>query len=316
MILRVRNHGRLRRWERLRAAWEPLLLEVLAGGEGAEALMAQVAPRERILFVEFLFGFAKRVRGRELNTLGELARPFLPLVAARTRHRKGGSRARSVQILGTLGLPEYEGHVAAALDDPSPVVAMVATQSLTRTGRVDLLGPVLARLDRFRTWRRPYLSGMLARMGSGAVPFLRSTLADPGQDSSVRSVAADALLELPDPSVAETAAQVAEEVRDPGLLLACLKLLAKVGTGVHRSAVLALVESSHFAVRSYALKALGALGGPEDLPVLEAGLNDPSPWVALEAARALRAMGSTGRLEALAILEGPRAALAREVLAG
>ena len=316
LLIRLRNRSRLHRWERLRAAWEPPLLEILAGGEKAEVLLARVAPRDRILFVEYLFGFAKRLRGKELDTLGELARPFLPLVAARTRHPSGGQRARAVQILGTLGLPEYEGYVVAALDDPSPVAAMVATQSLTRTGRVDLLEPVLLRLDRFRTWRRSYLSGMLARMGPGAVPFLRSTLADPGQDSSVRGVAADALLGLPDPSVAETAARVARAARDPSLLVACLKLLAKVGTAAHRPAVLALLESAHFAVRSHALKALGALGGPDDLPLLEAGLDDPSPWVALEAARGLRAMGSTGRLEALASVESPRAALAREVLAG
>jgi hypothetical protein len=316
LLIRYRNRGRLRRWERLRAAWEPSLLEVLAGGEGAEALLARVAPRERILFLDFLLGFAKRLRGRELDTLGELARPFLPLVAARSRHRSGSKRARAVQILGTLGLPEHEEHVLAALDDPSPVAAMVATQSLTRTGRVEFLEPVLTRLHRFRAWRRSYLSGMLARMGSQAIPPLRSTLADAEQDSSVRSVVADALLGLPDPSVAETAARVAVEEDDPGLQVACLKLLAKVGTDAHRPAVLALAESWHFAVRSHALRALGALGGPEDIPLLEAGLDDPSPWVALEAARGLRAMGSTGRLEALASVESPRAALAREVLAG
>jgi HEAT repeat protein len=314
LLLRLRSQGRTRRRELLRNEWEPLLLEVLAGGADAGLLLARVAPRDRIVFVDFLFGFAKRLRGRELSTLGELAHPFLPPVAARTRHRSSARRARAVQLLGTLGLPEYEGQVVAALDDPSPLAAMVATQSLTRSGRVDLLEPVLERLDRLRPWRRSYLSGMLARMGSGAIPLLRSTLADADRTPSVRSVAADALLSLPDPAVAETAARVAAEEDDPSLLVACLDLLAKVGTSAHRPAVLGLTGSSHFAVRSHALKALGALGGPADVPVLEAGLDDPSPWVALEAARGLMALGSTVRLEALALSGGPRASLAREVL--
>lgn len=316
LLLRLRNRYRIRRWESLRRAWEPHLLEALAGTADAGGLLARVSPGDQLLFVDFLFGFAKRLRGRELETIGELARPFLPLMAARTRHRSDAQRARSVQVLGTLGLQKYEGAVVAALDDPSSLVAMVAAQSLTRTGRVDLLEPVLRRLDRFGTWRRTYLSGMLARMGSEAIPLLRSTLADPEQASSIRSVAADALLDLPDPSVAETAAHVAGKETDPSLLVACLKLLAKAGTSAHRLAVVGLAESSHFAVRSHALKALGALGGPDDLPILEAALNDPSPWVAMEAARGLRALGGTGRLEALAATEGSRASVAREVLAG
>lgn len=316
LLLRLRNRYRIRERESLGRAWEPHLLEALAGRGDAEGLLARVSSGERLLFLDFLLGFAKRLRGRELDTLGELAGPFLPFMAARTRHRSDAQRARSIQVLGTLGLPEYEGDLVAALDDPSPLVAMVATQSLTRSGRADLLEPVLRRLDRFGTWRRTYLSGMLARMGSEAIPLLRSTLADPEQTSSVRSVAADALLELPDPAVAETAAQVAKKETDPNLLVACLNLLAKVGTSAHRPVVLDLAESSHFAVRSHALKALGTLGGPDDLPVLEAALNDASPWVAMEAARGLRAMGSTGRLEALAATEGSRASLAREVLAG
>ena len=315
LLLRFRNQARLRRWERLRAAWEPYLLEVLAGGRDAQGLLARVGPRERFLFMDLLCGFATRLRGRELGALKALARPFLPLVVARTRRRSDERRARAVQILGILGLPDYERYVVAALDDSSPLLAMIATQSLTRAGRVDLLEPVLARLGRFGTWRRTYLSGMLARMGPEAVPLLHATLADVEQSAQVRSVAADALVGLPDPAVADTAAQVAEQEDDPGLLVASLKLLTKVGTGAHRPAVLGRASSPHFAVRSHALKALSVLGGPDDLTVLEAGLDDPSPWVALEAARGLRVMGSTGRLEALAATEGPRASLAREVLA-
>ncbi len=325
LVLRILNDRRDRRWKALEERWEPRLLEILAEGEdgvdGAPrvevaSVMEEVAPGERLLFAEYLFEFARRVRGRELDVLRELARLFLPQIAARTRRRRGEDRARAVQILGALGLPQYEKELLGSLEDPSPLVAMIAAQSLTRAGRVKVLEQILGRLDRFGSWRRTYLAGMLAQTGPEAIPLLRSTLADREQIPTVRSVAAEALLQLPDPAAAEVAARVVQEEDDESILVPCLRLLARAGTGAHRGPVLGLVSSRHFAVRSQALRALGTLGEADDLTILEEGLHDPSPWVALEAARSLRKLGGTETLRSLASTEGPRAAVAREILAG
>jgi len=316
LALRLRNAREARRLGRLEERWKPLLLEVFANEASVADLLASVAPGEQIHFTELVLRYWRQLRGRERLALGELARPHLSLFAARARHRREHQRARAVQVLGTLGLPHYEGEVLAALDDPSPLVAMVAARSLTRTGRLEYLDPVLGRLARFAGWRRTYLAGMLARTGSDAAPALRAVLANPEQELAVRVVAADALLQLSDPASAEVAAEIARTESNRDLLVSCLRLLGKVGTGIHRSAALGLVASPEFAVRSQAMRALGVLGRPEDQPILEEGLEDPSPWVALEAARGLGALGETGTLQALARGDGPRASLAREVLAG
>ena len=75
----------------------------------------------------------------------------------------------------------------------------------------------------------------------------------------------------------------------------------------------AYAEAPH--VRAAALRALGALGGAEgDLALLRRGLDDPSPWVAIHAARGLRESGCEEELEVLARSGSPRAPVAGEVL--
>ena len=223
---------------------------------------------------------------------------------------------RAVQVLGELGLGEYADRVIAALDDPSPLVAMVAASALARDETPEHAHEVLARLDRFSHWRHDFLTAMLASMGVKAAPALRNTLVDSEAPGGVRTAAADALATISDPRAANPARDVLGSTEDMELRAASLRLLASVGTAEHLPTVRKwLGPDEPLPVRLAAIRALGRFGGREDLPPLEkTAREDPSPWVAIAAARALKEGGGAASLEALAGSEHPRSALGLQVI--
>jgi HEAT repeat protein len=97
-------------------------------------------------------------------------------------------------------------------------------------------------------------------------------------------------------------------------LVACLRLLEEFGHDRHRDALTPFFRCPDFAVRAHSLKALRTVGDTRDLAVFTGALDDESPWVVLEAARGLRALGALEPLQELADAGGARASLAREVL--
>ncbi|MFQ5538582.1 MAG: HEAT repeat domain-containing protein [Gemmatimonadota bacterium] len=313
--LRFRHRARDARWNRLREGWETPVLEVLDDPGGIPALQASIPREMRLYFVRFVVEFARRVRGPELDTLRRLALPFLEPLVRRTLSGDVEVRTRAVQTLGTLGLPRYADVVVEAMDDPSPLVAMVAVRALARPEYAEFTEPVLKRLYRFHSWSRGFLSAMLAGIGSEGVPHLRKALADGEEEPWVRAVVADALAVLGDPGSGDIAAGVVEIEEDEDLLAAALRLLAVVGRPEHIDVVRVRCASPIPHVRSHALKALGVLGREEDVPRLLGAVADPSPWVALRAAEGILAAGAHPLLRDLAESDHPRALLAAQVLA-
>lgn len=312
--LRLRNERRERLWKRLEERWTDPLLEALADPDRLPALQDTVEDRYTAEFVDFLLRYFQRVRGEEREILKRAAAPHLDRVAKRATSRRVEIRARAIQILGALGLPRHGHRLLEALDDPSPLVAMVAARALAREREPRYVAPLLRRIPRFRSWRDSALASMLAGMGPAAAPHLREVLGDEARDPWVRAVAADALERLADLEAGDTAARVVEREAGRGLLAAALNLLAEVGRPEHLPAVRVRCASPDFVVRSRALRALGRLGLEEDAPRLRSALEDPSPWVALHAARGLGEVGGDEALREVAHSDHPRAAAARQVL--
>lgn len=315
IYLRLANERRAARWRRLEERWrEPLLAALAEPAPGLEALHARVEERYRLHFVRFVLAFARRVRGEELEVLKAAALPYLDPLVERADHPRMEVRLRAVQTLGELGLPRYLDVVVEALDDASPLVAMVAARALAREEYVDHLDELLQRLGRFESWSRGFIASMLASIGPSGGPALRATLADVTQPPWVRAVAAEALKQLGDLESADPAAEVVEVEDDRELLAAALGLLKVVGRPEHAQVIRVRCASPDFAIRAHALSALGELADDDDIPRLEAALDDPSPWVALHAARGLYTSGAVDRLEELAASEGPGGLVARQVL--
>lgn len=295
--------------------WKHELREVLYGQGSLKSLRGSVGDGSRIEFLNFLLEYARRLDGDEHDLVRRLAEPHLAKIVPYLDHRVEGRRARAVQTLGELGLPTFGDQVIAALDDPSPDVAMVAASTLAASGDGSYADAVLARMDRFAHWRLDFLVAMLASMGPEAAPAFRWTLADDQAPARVRAVAADALARLDDAASADLAHDVLATQTEVELRAATLRLLANVGRGEHVDAVRTAVHDTALPVRLHAVRALGSLGSKQDLDALYAAArDDPSPWVAIAAARALKEAGGADRLELLAGSEHSRAALGLQVI--
>ena len=94
----------------------------------------------------------------------------------------------------------------------------------------------------------------------------------------------------------------------------CLRLVRALGHNEHVDRVVRFVTASDPVIRAAAVAAVGAIGGKEDVPVLQSLLDDDSYWVSLQSARGLIALGESAVLKRLAAGKGPWALLARQVL--
>lgn len=314
LVLRFHNDVSARKTAELTAVWEPTMLEVLAGSTPPQALADLVDERDTPEFLGFLLGYAKRLRGEEREKVRALAAPYLPELDRRVRRRSAEDRGLAVQALAEMGMPAYAGTVAKALDDASPVVAMIAARGLFRPGQERYFSNVLRRLQRFTLWSRSYLASLLAGGGPATAPLLRGMLADPGQPALVRAVATDALASLNDLGSVEVALDLLDPDADRELLAGCLRLVRELGHRGHVDHVMRFVTASDPVIRAAAVAAVGSLGGKADVPILQSLLDDDSYWVSLQAARGLMALGEIDLLRRLAAGDGPWALLAQQVL--
>jgi len=223
--------------ERTRASrfgeWQTALHGFLYDRSGSERLQPTVDRGATTDFLNFLLLYVRRLEGEERDEIRRLAEPHLSPILEQLQSRSEELRMRVVQTLGELGLPRHADEVIAALDDPSPLVAMVAASTLARTENADYAGEILARLGRFDLWRQDFLAAMLISMGAGATGALRRTLDDDEAPPRVRAVAADALGALNDPLSGDVAARVLGAEVDVELRAASLRLLASVGREDH-----------------------------------------------------------------------------------
>ncbi|MEK8022585.1 MAG: HEAT repeat domain-containing protein [Candidatus Hydrogenedentota bacterium] len=370
---RRRNNAMAARWIRMEAEWEPYVVSVLNGEQLPVSVGDHVRGEDRLYFVDFLTRFTMRFQGEELEKISELARPFLPDVAAHLHMKSAAQRARAVQTLGVLAFSRYSVEILNALDDESPLVAMIAARTLSKKEHPEYVEPVILRLYRFHQWSPKFLASMLSTIGPKAAPLLRKAYAERSNDSQVRAVAAESLRMLNDLSSADLAATVLaeekesetltdrekrrrsaesarssekemEEARlegfDPGvaaassapvepvreavegiphphrdLIASSLRLVRSFGRPEHADTARLFCDSSDFVLREFAFRALGRVGGGEDVQRLQDALDDSSVWVALHAARALRELGAENALRTLAEIEQPRSDIARQVLA-
>lgn len=315
VVLRIRSQRRAIKWNRLEQKWNDAILETLEGERAVTAFWALVAPDEEIFCVSYLLRYARWIKGLERDRLIELAQPYLHHIVPRARARDAQRRARAIQTLGELGLPTHADVVVHALDDSSPLVAMVAARALARKEHPQHLGPVLTHLHRFTTWSPNFLASMLAGMGPAAAPALRAELANQQHPPNVRAVLATALSYLYDYDAANVGAQVLDREQDREVIAATLRLMGRVGREEHLPLIRRFAQSTDFVVRAVAASTLGAMGREEDLSHLRQACQDDSRWVALHAARALRDAGDVESLQRLAASGQERATLALQVLA-
>ncbi len=314
VLLRLKNQRKAVKWNHLERKWDEAILSVLEGDEEYAAFRNLVTPDEELFCVNYIMRYARWLSGVERDRAIHLAQPYLHRVVPRSNARDAQRRARAIQTLGELGLATHADVVICALDDQSPLVAMVAARALARKEHPQYLRPVLEHLHRFTTWSPNFLASLLAAVGPDAAPDLREVLRDSNRRADVRTIVTTALGYIYDYDAADVAAEVLEAESDKELVTACLRLLGRVGREEHLPLVRGFMEAQDFAVRAAAASALGSLGREEDLARLRNACDDDSRWVALHAARALRDAGDVESLQDLARSGQARATLALQVL--
>lgn len=320
VIIRFRHARHRRRRETLADRLHDRLLDVIGGSEPPESLHALVRHGEETELLALLLRFARRLRGREIQVLARIGAPYLHEALRWRNSRSPEERAQAVQALAAFGMTEHAPVVLAALDDPSPYVAMTAAQALARAEHAQHADAVMRRLWRFVNWSGDYLGAMLARIGPAAAPPARRILADDTASDHARAVAADVLRRLNDLPAADVAHAVlafadSRPSESPAMRGAALRLIAQVGHGEHLDAVRSHTDSSDGLVRAEAIKALAAIGGDREVATIAQALRDPSPWVAHEAAHGLLRLGRSELLERVSREDSPTAIVARQVLA-
>ena len=279
-----------------------------------------------------------RVREGAAEILGDIADPaaILPLTSALRGDTDGEVRREAAEALGTIrdpaAIPALSGVLAG---DPAADVRAAAAKALGRIGEASALSPLLAALrDEKDADVRASAALSLGRIGSpNAAPGLAAALEKDG-DGGVRQAAAEALGACPDdvsvsallaalaraedPVTAGRAASALGRIGNrraaPALLEAfavpsrdlCIRAavaLSEIGEPGTASPLMARMAYEGDAdVREGIAKALGFLGDPAALPVLQKALADTASDVRYEAAWALGHLGDPAAVPPLSAL--------------
>jgi HEAT repeat protein len=320
LVLHMRAKRVEARKRALQERWRNHLLaagtgEGLPNGSGQDPL-PPVAERDRILLLDLITEYARAVDGPERKAVVALAAPHLEALDPLLDEDDPYERAYALDLLGELGYDQARERLARGLDDPSGLVAMVAARAFARQGDPEYVPLILARLHAFQNWSPGYLASLLAGFGSDASPALRTLATDPYTAPRLRAVAFQALRELNDTESVPRAVRMLPEEGDPEVQAEMIRLVGELGSPEQLASVRAYAASPAPFVRAAAIRAISSLSDrrTSDLETVARGLDDPSPWVALQAAHGLVDLGRRDELEHLAESRSPRAELAAEVL--
>lgn len=312
--LHAQNQAKAYFWESLERSWEPLLDGYLVRRESKENVWNAIPAGRELYFVDYLLRRALQP-GIHRESLQELAAPFLPALAGRLANREGDSeqRARAVQTLALLGQLESQPLLVRSLEDPSPLVSLMAALALSHQAASAYATRVLAQLPRLADWHLGLLISLLIRMGPDILPAVREYLEETDQPDA-QTVCLQVLARLKDPQALPLAVRLLAHSQDVNVQVAALNLLGQLGSEEHFPLIRSLYDSPHFAVRLAVIRALHSQQSTEDQQIFQKAFDDSSRWVALQAAQALKATGNQHVLHEMTFLRHPRANLASQVL--
>ena len=322
-LLHIRSKAVERRRRALETRWKDRLLDAATGEATPVPDPDSVLPEEeeisqgdQVLLLELITRYARALEGPERRNLERVAAPYLPALDALQQDPDPYRRAYALDILGELGFEQTRDRIVKGLEDESGLVAMVAARALARHGSPEYVPLLVRRLEAFENWSAPYLASLFTSFGSGAAPALRELAMDPSKPSRFRSVALQALRTLNDMASVEPAVRLLPRERDTEVQADFVRLIGALGRPEDLGAVRPYAAASASHLRAAAVRAVSNLSDrrTSDIELVSRGLDDPSPWVALQAAHGLLALGRGDELAALAASSSPRADLAAEVL--
>ena len=323
LVLHLRSVRVDRRRRALAEAWRPRLLDAATGDfaaapdrDGVLPEEARVAEEDQVLFLELVTSYARALEGPERRNVERLGRPHLGALDPLLEDDDAYRRAYALDILGELGYDGARERLVQALRDDSALVAMVAARALARRGEPGHVPLILERLDAFASWSANYLASLMVSFGPQAAPHLRRLATDLSTEPRFRAIALQALRELHDLDAVDASVALLPNEADTEVQAETIRLAGALGEPEHLDRIRPFADSGQAHVRAAALRAIANLsdGRTSDVELVSTGLDDPSPWVALQAAHGLVQLGRRSELTELAESSSPRAPLAAEVL--
>jgi len=317
MVLRLKNYLKGRKWSNLEDRWHDDLLAVISEAEEPSVLLDKVENEHKLYFLDYLFRFALRLKGPELHTLTEIAKPFEDTMVRRLSEGDTTQKVRAIITLDKLQLPVPKSDYIQLLDDPSPLVSLYAARAMIKqeySDHEDVLEKIIFTLPRYENWSYRLLSNILAQAGSHNAHYLRNKLLDNNLEEKARIIIGESLILLNDIEAADTAARVLQNHPDDALAKTCLEIIANTGSPQHRKTVRPYLESSNPEIIGKSIEALGTIGNQEDIPAIEEAFNEQSNWIAFRAALALQQIKAEDVLQKISSNEGAKAQIALQVL--
>jgi hypothetical protein len=279
--LRMALRARARRDARVLARWRPLLNAAIVGEP--PATLPPLARADRLHFIKLWIHLQASLRGEAGAALNDIARRLRLDDEARAML---GRRARTERLLAAMLL----GHLGergawaqllrmAVLDDATlSLTALWALVRIDPQAAAEVLTPMFVERD---DWAMSHVAGILKQASAPVAAVLAGMLPRLSAARLPRALRiAEALrIELPDDLLA--GALASSEV---AVVTAALRTVETPGL---LSRVRALLGHEDWQVRVQAAKALGRIGGREDVERLAALLADREWWVRYRAAQAL-----------------------------
>ncbi len=298
LILGLRLHGRHddRRWQAFVAQWRPLLLAAILSPLPPQ--LPALARRDRSRFVRLWTYLHESVRGDASERLNRVALELGIDRGARELLRHG-SRTQQLQAILAAGYLKDRGAwdtLQAMARSRDGLVSVNAARALIRIDALEgaqvLMPLILARHD----WEVTRVALFLADARDAFWLLLLKSLPTLEPRDLPRALALAAALRLQLPPA--TVRYLLDPRQSPAVICCALPLAAAAELA---DDVRALLTHANADVRLQAALAMGRLGGPADVPLLAALLEDSQWPVRLGAAQALASLPflSTAQLVAL-----------------
>lgn len=316
MTLRLHNSNeeKAQRWRDLEERWEPPLMKVLAGDDWPDNLLKDIQEGEQLFFIDFLMRYAEKLYGEPLKTVRKLSEPYLDSISRRVTGGDPEQRARAVLTLSTLAPERFSSAIQGALDDESPLVAMLAARSLADRNEASMTPLVLSKIQRFNSWNQGYLISLLVNLSRENPELLREELVKAEHAPWVKVIIVQSLGELNDWHSLPLCVDLLNQESDREVQAAALQVIGKLGHDGLKGIVRSKCQDEDFVIRLNAIKALSALGDESDKELLRNALDDESRWIATQAAYGLKRSQNFEVLKQLSQSDHPRKELAAQVL--
>ena len=282
VLLRLRLRRQERQWNGFVARWRPLLMSVMVEPEPQP--LPQLPPHEALLFLRLWAYLHESVRGDSPQRLNDAARQLKVDVAARALLERG---SRAEQLLAILSVGHLRDAAAwqpllGLASHPDGLISVNAARSLVQIdpfeGAQSLMRLILRRDD----WDLTRVATFLGEAREAFWLLLVKGIVDMPPADLLRALRlADALrLSLPP----ATLRFLLSPGQPPPVVAGALRLAEtqELGPEVRRC-----LDHEDWRVREQAVRQLGRLGQPPDLPALTALLEDGEWPVRLATAQTL-----------------------------